>query len=89
MRMLASVGAAQWAKLYDTRARSKKASMRTHRSGKSVRALQGACVVLQSRRVKELGVADIDAGIAVFLTEVGPPWRHQSLPVPWPSASSP
>lgn len=69
MRMLASVGEVQWAKLYGTRGQDQEgidayARMRTTVS--STRTSR-RYVVLQSRRVKQLGAADIDAAIADFL----------------------
>lgn len=69
MRMLASVGEVQWAKLYGTRGQDQEgidAYARMQTTGSSDPAGR-PYVVLQSRRVKKLGAADIDAAIADFL----------------------
>ncbi|MHA7218615.1 NACHT domain-containing protein [Arthrobacter sp. MDT1-48-3] len=74
MRMLASVGEVQWAKLYGTRGQDQEgidayARMQTTGSSDSTGR---PYVVLQSRRVKKLGAADIDAAIADFLDGTWP-----------------
>lgn len=69
MRMLASVGEVQWAKLYGTRGQDQEgidAYARMRATGSSAPTSR-PYVVLQSRRVKQLGAADIDAAIADFL----------------------
>lgn len=69
VRMLASVGEVQWAKLYGTRGQDQEgidAYGRVRAPDASTRTSR-PYVVLQSRRVKQLGAADIDAAIADFL----------------------